>query len=187
MIFISLLNSLSEPKTVSTDKRMSGPRERDESVSVSGGGGDATSAWCSSSSEGNMEFKFTWNIGDYERKKETIKRDDSIQSSTFTVHANNKKSRWYLTFLPNGAADDEQDTGHDEDEGDITMQDDVGVYLYQVSTYENYVNSLKFKISFLNRRSGEKMVVYDNGYDKKYRSQDNWGWGICDISLPQSK
>ena len=34
--FSSLLNSLSEPKTVSTDKRMSGPRERDESVSVSG-------------------------------------------------------------------------------------------------------------------------------------------------------
>ena len=74
-------------------------------------------------------------------------------------------------------------TGHDdnEDDGDITMQDAVGVYLYQVSTHEHYVSSLKFKISFLNPRSGEKMVVYDHGYDKKYRSQDNWGWGICDI------
>ena len=152
---------------------------------ASGGasGATPTSAWCSSSSEGNTEFKFTWHIGDYERKKESIKRDDSIQSSTFTVQANNKKSRWYLTFLPNGAADDEEDTGHDdhEDDGDITMQDDVGVYLYQVSSYEHYVNSLKFSISFLNPRTGKKMVVYDHGYHKKYRSRDNWGWGICDI------
>jgi len=52
-----------------------------------------------------------------------------------------------------------------------------------VSTYENYVNSLKFKISFLNQRTGEKMLVYDHGYGKKYRYHDSWGWGICDISV----
>ena len=81
---------------------MTGPGEREESsvsVSASGGGGAScppgatpTSAWCSSSSEGNMEFKFTWNIGDYERKKESIKRDDSIQSSTFTVQVSDEGS-----------------------------------------------------------------------------------------------
>ena len=54
------------------------------------------------------------------------------------------------------------------------MKDD---YLYQVSTHEHYVSSLKFSISFLNPRTGEKMVVYDHGYP----SRDNWGWGICDI------
>ena len=62
-----------------------------------------------------------------------------------------KKSRWYLTFLPNGAAEDEEETDNDDhdDDSDITIHSDVAVYLYQVSTYENYVNSLKFKISFL--------------------------------------
>ena len=34
---------------------------------------------------GNTQFEFTWQIADYQRKKESIKRDDSIQSSTFTV------------------------------------------------------------------------------------------------------
>ena len=44
-----------------------------------------TSAWCTSTSVGNTVFEFTWNIADYQRKKESVKRDDSIQSSTFTV------------------------------------------------------------------------------------------------------
>lgn len=141
------------------------------------------SAWCKSTSVGNTQFEFTWHIADYQRKKESIKRDDSIQSSTFTVQANGKKSRWYLTFLPNGAAEDEEDTDHDdhEDDSDITIHGDVAVYLYQVSAYEHYVNSLKFKISFVNQRTGEKMLVYDHGYGKKYRYHDSWGWGICDI------
>ena len=89
-----------------------------------------TSAWCTSTSVGNTVFEFTWNIADYQRKKESVKRDDSIQSSTFTVQvtqanksnfsqlisqANSKKSRWYLTFLPNGAAEEEEnDTDHEE-------------------------------------------------------------------------
>ena len=60
-----------------------------------GGGGGAereenttsppTSAWCTSTSVGSTMFDFTWNIADYQRKKESIKRDDSIQSSTFTI------------------------------------------------------------------------------------------------------
>ena len=48
-------------------------------------GPEASSAWCTSSSVGNTEFLFTWQISDYQRKKESVKRDDSIQSSTFTV------------------------------------------------------------------------------------------------------
>lgn len=44
-----------------------------------------TSAWCTSTSVGSTMFEFTWNIADYQRKKESIKRDDSIQSSTFTI------------------------------------------------------------------------------------------------------
>ena len=56
-----------------------------------------------------------------------------------------------------------------EDEEEISIHGDVAVYLYQVSAYENYVNSLKFKISFLNPRNGDKMLVYDHGYGKKYR------------------
>jgi len=147
-----------------------------------------TSAWCTSTSVGNTVFEFTWNIADYQRKKESVKRDDSIQSSTFTVQANSKKSRWYLTFLPNGAAEEEEnDTDHEEaqeDEEEISIHGDVAVYLYQVSAYENYVNSLKFKISFLNPRNGDKMLVYDHGYGKKYRYHDSWGWGICDILVP---
>ena len=85
--------------------------------------------------------------------------------------------------MPNGAAEDEEDTDHDdhEDDSDITIHGDVAVYLYQVSAYEHYVNSLKFKISFLNQRTQEKMLVYDHGYGKKYRYHDSWGWGICDI------
>jgi len=150
------------------------------------GASPPTSAWCTSTSVGNTVFEFTWNIADYQRKKESVKRDDSIQSSTFTVQANNKKSRWYLTFLPNGAAEEEEnDSDHeDEDEEEISIHGDVAVYLYQVSAYENYVNSLKFKISFLNPRNGDKMLVYDHGYGKKYRYHDSWGWGICDILVP---
>ena len=61
---------------------------------VAGGGGGEreentasppTSAWCTSTSVGSTMFEFTWNIADYQRKKESIKRDDSIQSSTFTI------------------------------------------------------------------------------------------------------
>ena len=48
-------------------------------------GPEARSAWCSSTSVDNTEFLFTWQISDYQRKKESVKRDDSIQSSTFTV------------------------------------------------------------------------------------------------------
>ena len=146
-------------------------------------GPEASSAWCTSTSVGNTEFLFTWQISDYQRKKESVKRDDSIQSSTFTVQSNGKKSRWYLTFLPNGAAEDEEETDTEEhdDDSDITIHSDVAVYLYQVSNYEHYVNSLKFKISFLNQRTGDKMLVYDHGYGKKYRYHDSWGWGICDI------
>jgi len=148
---------------------MTGPNvDREDSSSP------PTSAWCTSTSVGNTVFEFTWNIADYQRKKESVKRDDSIQSSTFTVQANSKKSRWYLTFLPNGAAEEEEnDTDHEEaaqeDEEEISIHGDVAVYLYQVSAYENYVNSLKFKISFLNPRNGDKMLVYDHGYGKKYR------------------
>jgi len=163
---------------------------------VAGGGGGEreentasppTSAWCTSTSVGSTMFEFTWNIADYQRKKESIKRDDSIQSSTFTIQANNKKSRWYLTFLPNGAAEEEEndsDEHEEEDEEEISIHGDVAVYLYQVSAYENYVTSLKFKISFLNSRTGDKMLVYDHGYGKKYRYHDSWGWGICDILVP---
>ena len=101
----------------------------------------------------------------------------------YFFQSNGKKSRWYLTFLPNGAAEDEEetDTEDHDDDSDITVHSDVAVYLYQVSNYEHYVNSLKFKISFLNQRTGDKMLVYDHGYGKKYRYHDSWGWGICDI------
>ena len=89
-----------------------------------------------------------------------------------SFQANNKKSRWYLTFLPNGAAEEEEndsDEHEEEDEEEISIHGDVAVYLYQVyndcgflqlwhlsqvSAYENYVTSLKFKISFLNSRTG---------------------------------
>ena len=57
----------------------------DDSGSGSAGGSAPTSAWCSSGSVGNTNFEFTWQIADYQRKKESVKRDDSIQSSTFTV------------------------------------------------------------------------------------------------------
>jgi len=164
---------------------MTGPNtgDREETQATS----PPTSAWCTSTSVGSTVFEFTWNIADYQRKKESIKRDDSIQSSTFTIQANNKKSRWYLTFLPNGAAEEEEndsDEHEEEDEEEISIHGDVAVYLYQVSAYENYVTSLKFKISFLNSRTGEKMMVYDHGYGKKYRYHDSWGWGICDILVP---
>ena len=173
-----------------------------EEDSASASGAEASSAWCTSTSVGNTEFLFTWQISDYQRKKESVKRDDSIQSSTFTVQvgllshlsslpdltlfafqSSGKKSRWYLTFLPNGAAEDEEETDNEDhdDDSDIAIHRDVAVYLYQVSNYEHYVNSLKFKISFLNQRTGDKMLVYDHGYGKKYRYHDSWGWGICDI------
>ena len=71
---------------------------------VTGGGGGEreentasppTSAWCTSTSVGSTMFEFTWNIADYQRKKESIKRDDSIQSSTFTIQVRIE----YLQFL----------------------------------------------------------------------------------------
>ena len=46
-------------------------------------GPEASSAWCSSTSVGAREFLFTWHISDYQRKKETVRRDDSIQSRLF--------------------------------------------------------------------------------------------------------
>ena len=49
------------------------------------GGSVPTSAWCNSTSVGNTHFEFTWHIADYQRKKESIKREDIIQSNTFTV------------------------------------------------------------------------------------------------------
>ena len=176
------------------DKRM---YSSDESVEVSvdevtGEPGAATAAWCISGSEGETMFKFAWKIGDYQRKKESIKRDDFIRTRPFcavygnkkTLYGSKKKSLWYLTFLPNGAAADKEVTGHDnhDDDGD-TMQDDVGVYLYQQSHPLDYVSSLKFRISFLNPRSGEKMVVYDHPYGRKYRVQDGYGWGISNITV----
>ena len=48
-------------------------------------GPEPTSAWCNSTSVGNTNFTFQWQISDYQRKKETLGRDHSIQSSTFTV------------------------------------------------------------------------------------------------------
>ena len=63
----------------------------------------------------------------------------------------------------------------------ITLHSDVAVYLFQVSNYEDYVNSLKFNIYFINQRTGDQRLVYDHGYGKKYRYHDSWGWGICDI------
>ena len=123
-----------------------------------------------------VHSQFRW------RQAQTL-NDIDADKYNFVFQANGKKSKWYLTFLPNGAAEDEEDTDHDdhEDDSDITIHGDVAVYLYQVSAYEHYVNSLKFKISFLNQRTGEKMLVYDHGYGKKYRYHDSWGWGICDI------
>ena len=66
----------------------------------------------------------------------------------------------------------------------------MAVFLYQVSNYEHFVNSLKFNIFFLNQRSGHKMLVYDHGYGKKYLynlcdcgSID--GWGSDEILLTQ--
>ena len=52
-----------------------------------------------------------------------------------SFQANNKKSRWYLTFLPNGAAEEEEndsDEHEEEDEEEISIHGDVAVYLYQV-------------------------------------------------------
>ena len=39
------------------------------------------------------------------------------------LQCNGKKSRWYLTFLPNGAAEDEEETDNDDhdDDSDITI------------------------------------------------------------------
>ena len=54
---------------------------------------------------------------------------------TTLLQANNKKSRWYLTFLPNGAAEEEEndsDEHEEEDEEEISIHGDVAVYLYQV-------------------------------------------------------
>ena len=60
-------------------------------------GPEASSAWCTSTSVGNTEFLFTWQISDYQRKKESVKRDDSIQSSTFTVQVG---SLVIVVFVP---------------------------------------------------------------------------------------
>ena len=48
-------------------------------------GPEPSIAWCNSTSVGNKHFEFQWQISDYQRKKESVKRDDSIQSSTFAV------------------------------------------------------------------------------------------------------
>ena len=66
---------------------MTGKTDTEDGLAGGGapGGSLPTSAWCSSSSVGNTNFEFTWHIADYQRKKESVKRDDSIQSSTFTV------------------------------------------------------------------------------------------------------
>ena len=48
-------------------------------------GPEPSFAWCNSTSVGNKHFEFQWQISDYQRKKESVKRDDSIQSSTFAV------------------------------------------------------------------------------------------------------
>lgn len=159
---------------------------------MSGEGDEAPlSGWCTTASVGNTHFEYTWTITDFSRKKESIKRDDSIQSSTFIVQGNGKKSRWYLTFLPNGAAEENDDNfasesdDDDDDEDDETQQyNDVAIYLYQVSAYEHYVNSLKFRILFVSPTS-KKMVVYQHSYGKKYRYHDSRGWGLADISLPR--
>jgi speckle-type POZ protein len=149
------------------------------------------SGWCTTASVGNTHFEYTWTITDFSRKKESIKRDDSIQSSTFIVQGNGKKSRWYLTFLPNGAAEEnddnfasESDDDDDEDDDETQQFNDVAIYLYQVSAYEHYVNSLKFRILFVSP-SGKKMVVYQHSYGKKYRYHDSRGWGLADIALPR--
>lgn len=55
-------------------------------------GPEPTSAWCNSTSVGNTNFTFQWQISDYQRKKESVKRDDSIQSSTFTVQVSDEGS-----------------------------------------------------------------------------------------------
>ena len=80
-----------------TDLGQCGHRTDMTGPNVAGGGGGGggereentasppTSAWCTSTSVGSTMFEFTWNIADYQRKKESIKRDDSIQSSTFTI------------------------------------------------------------------------------------------------------
>jgi len=147
------------------------------------------SGWCTTASVGNTHFEYTWTITDFSRKKESIKRDDSIQSSTFVVQGNGKKSRWYLTFLPNGAAEENDDNfasesdEDEDDEDDETQQyNDVAIYLYQVSAYEHYVNSLKFRILFVSP-TGKKVEVYKHSYGKKYRYHDSRGWGLADIHL----
>ena len=63
-----------------TGPNVAGGGEREENTAS-----PPTSAWCTSTSVGSTMFEFTWNIADYQRKKESIKRDDSIQSSTFTI------------------------------------------------------------------------------------------------------
>ena len=65
---------------IMTGPNVAGGGEREENTAS-----PPTSAWCTSTSVGSTMFEFTWNIADYQRKKESIKRDDSIQSSTFTI------------------------------------------------------------------------------------------------------
>ena len=87
----------------------------------------------------------------------------------------------------------------------------MAVYLFQVSNYEDYVSSLKFNIYLMNQRTGDKRLVYDHGYGKKYRHHDpcakcgkriccSWGAGeilfskdyikddvltiICEMTIP---
>ena len=61
-------------------------------------------------------------------------------SLSFLLQGNGKKSRWYLTFLPNGAAEENDDNftsesdEDEDDEDDETQQyNDVAIYLYQVT------------------------------------------------------
>ena len=48
-------------------------------------GPKANSAWCHSGSVETTVFSFTWTISDYQMLKETVRREEGIESSTFAV------------------------------------------------------------------------------------------------------
>ena len=101
--------------------------------------------------------------------------------STTSLQANNKKSRWYLTFLPNGAAEEEEndsDEHEEEDEEEISIHGDVAVYLYQVKNITPHRHNLFcYHIKML------KTVISTKFCKQKY--YEYWAgvclWELCDI------
>ena len=94
--------------------------------------------------------------------------------------------------MQNGAAEEEETEEQDDqdDDSDIAIHGDVAVYLYQVSAYEHYVNSLKFRILFVSP-TGKKVEVYKHSYGKKYRCEisdleKHQYFAICNVLLQVS-